>query len=157
MKTKTVHLVRHGKALQDYSSIADNDRPLIEKGIVKSEAAANRLYDKYGTPDLIISSHAARALHTAHIFARVMNYPHNRVQVDENLYMEGEDVAYSILKKLPNEVETVMMVGHNPDLTYLADVCTRQENASIPTSGIVTIIFETDRWSQIGEAKVKHS
>jgi len=153
MQTKTVHIVRHGKALQDYRFLQDYDRPLIEKGIVNNEEAARRLRTQYATPDLIISSHAARALHTAHVFARVMGYPHNRVQVNENLYMGGENETRDILINLPDEINSVMIVGHNPDVTFLAYSYAKKHIDSIPTSGVVTVRFETDCWSQIEKAK----
>jgi len=150
MQAKTLHIVRHGKALQDYRFIRDDDRPLIEKGIMNNEEMAKQLYVQYPAPDLIISSHATRALQTAHIFARVMGYPHNRVQVNENLYMEGENEIHIILKNLTDEINSVMIVGHNPDVTYLAHTYIRQHIDTIPTSGVVTIRFATDRWSRIG-------
>ena len=153
-KLKTVHIVRHGKALQDYRAIRDDDRPLIEKGIVNNEAAARRLHDQYAAPDLIVSSHAARALHTAHIFARVMGYPHEKVQVNEKLYSDGENEMRAILKNLPDDVASVMLVGHNPDVTYMAYYCSDgQAMDHLPTSGVVTIRFETELWKQIGTAK----
>jgi len=155
MQTKILHIVRHGKALQDYRSLRDFDRPLIEKGIVNNEAVAKQLYAKYPTPDLIISSHAARALHTAHIFARVMGYPHNRVQVDESLYMEGENAIHNIIKSLSDEIESVMIVGHNPNVTYLANTYAGRMIGHISTSGVITICFETDRWSQIDMVKTQ--
>ena len=150
---KTLHIVRHGKALQDYCHIRDYDRPLIEKGIVNNMAMAKQLLAKYPAPDLMISSHAARALHTAHIFAQVMGYPHARVQVDERLYLCEEDEASGIITCLPDEIESVMIVGHNPGLTYLAYAYARRGIESIPTSGVVTIRFKTNQWSEIGNAK----
>ena len=150
MPTKTLHIVRHGKALQDYRFIRDNDRPLIEKGIVNSENAAKQLHAQYPSLDLIISSHAARALQTAHIFARVMGYPQHRVQVNEKFYMEGEEKIHDILKNLPDEIKSVMIVGHNPDVTYLAYSYVKQSIDPIPTSGVVTICFEANKWNEIG-------
>jgi len=155
MPIKILHIVRHGKALQDYRYLRDFDRPLIEKGIVNNEAAAKQLHVQYDTPDLIISSHAARALHTAHIFARVMGYPHDRVQVNENLYMVGENAIHDIIKSLPDEIESVMIVGHNPDVTLLANTYAGRMIGHISTSGVVTICFETDKWNQTGKAKTK--
>ena len=152
--TKTLHIVRHGKALQDYQSIHDYDRPLIEKGIVNNVSMARQLFAKVPTPDLIISSHAARALHTAHIFAHVMGYPHNRVQVNERLYLDGENETCSILKNLTDEIESVMIVGHNPDVTFIANRYAKRIIDSIPTSGVITIHFETNHWCEIGETKV---
>ena len=156
MQPKILHIVRHGKALQDYNYIQDDDRPLIEKGILNNINIARQLGAQYPAPGLIISSHAARALHTAHIFARVMGYPHERVQVNENLYLDGENETYNILKKLPDELDSVMFVGHNPDVTCVVHRLAECYQ-TIPTSGVVTIRFETDRWDEIGKAKVKSS
>ena len=156
MQPKILHIVRHGKALQDYQYIQDVDRPLIEKGILNNINVATQLRTQYPAPGLIISSHAARALHTAHIFAGVMGYPHAQVQVNENLYSDGESETYRILKQLPDELDSVMIVGHNPDLTsvaYRLGECRR----SLPTSGVVTIRFETELWKGVGKAKVKSS
>jgi len=150
---KILHIVRHGKALQDYHSLQDYDRPLIEKGIINNISIAKQLHEQFVTPGLIISSFAARALHTAHIFAKVMNYSHERVQVNEKLYMGGENEIYSILEILPDELESVMIVGHNPDVTFVANTygC---NTVSIPTSGVVSIRFKADRWSETGKSKV---
>ena len=150
---KTLHIVRHGKALQDYFSLQDYDRPLIEKGIINNISIAKQLHEQYVTPGLIISSFAARALHTAHIFAKVMNYPHERVQVNEKLYLGGEDEIFSILESLPDELESVMIVGHNPDVTIAANTygC---NTVSIPTSGVVSIRFKADRWTEISKSNV---
>jgi len=147
---KILHIVRHGKALQDYLSLQDYDRPLIEKGIINNISIARQLHEQYAALDLMITSFAARALHTAHIFAKVMNYPHERVQVNEKLYLDGENEIYRIPESLPDELESVMIVGHNPSVTFAANAygC---NTVSMPTSGVVTICFKTDRWSEIGK------
>jgi phosphohistidine phosphatase len=150
---KTLHIVRHGKALQDYRHIRDDNRPLTEKGILNNMAIAQQLRAQYPNPGLIISSYAARALHTAHNFAQVMGYPLERVQVNEKLYSDGENEAYRILKNLPDELDSVMIVGHNPDVTFLANRLAACNIYSLPTSGVVSICFETDRWSEIETSK----
>ena len=150
-KIKTLHIVRHGKALQDYLRIDDIDRPLIEKGIHNNIAVATRLVDKYAIPDIIISSPAARALHTAHIFARVMGFPPEKVTAYEKLYFKGEE-ALEILCEISDEIESAMIVGHNPDVTYLAGSFTRSLTDSLPTSGVATIRFETEQWCNISRS-----
>ena len=155
MSTKILHIVRHGKALQDCYAVRDDDRPLIEKGILKSISIAKQLRAQYPAPELIISSHATRALHTAHIFARTTGYPHERVQVNEKLYLHGENETYHILKNLPNELDSVMIVGHNPDVTFLANQLAGCFVNPLPTSGVVTICFETDQWSETDRVKAK--
>ena len=145
MQTKTLHIVRHGKALQDFENIHDDDRPLIVKGILNNIAVAKKFVAKYPIPDLIISSYAARALQTAHIFARIMHYPHEKVQANEELYLHGEKEIYNILEHLSDEIESVMIVGHNPDLTYVANRFSARIS-EISTSGVVTIRFATNHW-----------
>lgn len=150
--TKILHLVRHGKALQDYRSIDDIDRPLIEKGILNNIAVATRLFGKYGQPDRIISSPAARALHTAHIFARMMNYAPENVGVIKELYSDGEKTVWDILSEMPEDIDSLMFVGHNPDMTYLAGTFLRSLTDSLPTSGVASIRFEAAQWRDIRRA-----
>jgi len=153
MQNKILHIVRHGKALQEYFSIQDFDRPLIEKGILNNISAARQLLAQYPAPELMVASPAARALHTAHIFAQTMGYAHERVQVNEKLYLDGENEIYRILKSLPDELGSVMMVGHNPDVTIVTNAFGCNVD-SIPTSGVVTVRFKTDRWSELNRTKV---
>ena len=156
MQTKTLHIVRHGKALQGAYSIEDFDRPLTEGGIVNSIAVARRFAAQHVAPDLITTSHAARAMHTAHIFARETNYSQDCLHVDENLYFQGYKVIYSALTELPESIDSIMIVGHNPDLTNLANKLGARIN-QISTSGVVTICFDTDYWSKIDTASKNFS
>ncbi len=154
LQTKTLHIVRHGKALQSSGSISDIDRPLAEKGILNNIMMAKRLKSHYSVPDLIISSPAERALHTAHIFARLLEYSSAKVQVDDTLYMKGEDAMLEIIENLPDEINSVMLVGHNPDQSYLAGMFL-PSIINIPTSGVVSVHFETNHWDAIGHANAK--
>ena len=148
---KILHIVRHGKALQDYNSISDIDRPLVEKGIVKSIMMAKRVKDTYPIPDLIISSPAARALHTAHIFARIFGYSSANVLVEDALYMNGEDIILNFLEGLSDEIGSVALVAHNPDLSYLSGLFLPSVTC-LPTSGVVSLRLETEHWSTIRNA-----
>ena len=150
---KTLHIVRHGKALRD-PEIQDDDRPLTIKGIANNISVAKKLLAQYPAPELIISSYAARALHTAHIFAREMGYPHEKVQANEELYLYGNKETYNILQNLPDSINSVMIVGHNPDMTYVANwFAARIEE--IPTSSVVTVCSEVKQWSEIDKSNAK--
>jgi len=156
MQGKTLHIVRHGKALQEFIQIQDDDRPLTANGVLNNMIVAKKFVERYPVPDLIISSYAARALQTAHIFARVMHFPHEKVKASEELYLHGDKEIYRILDNLPDEIESVMIVGHNPDLTYVANRFSPRIG-EISTSSVVTVIFETKRWSDFHEVKTKCS
>jgi len=49
-----------------------------------------------------------------------------------------------------------MIVGHNPDLTYVANRFSARIG-EISTSGVVTVRFETDRWNDFENANVSCS
>ncbi|MCK5170441.1 MAG: histidine phosphatase family protein, partial [Bacteroidales bacterium] len=71
---KYLYIVRHGKSIQDYGNISDIDRPLKERGINDGYKMAERLLVQNKIPEKIISSSAVRALHSATIFARTLNF-----------------------------------------------------------------------------------
>ena len=71
-QNKILHVVRHAKSSWDYDGIADIDRTLKSKGIRSAYEISRKMKLSQQLPQLIISSPAIRALHTAVIFARVL-------------------------------------------------------------------------------------
>jgi len=78
------------------------------------------LLKKHVTPDLLLSSPANRALHTATIFAREMQIPLSKLKVNETLYFSSENEILSLVKDTRPEVSSLMIFGHNPTFTNFA-------------------------------------
>jgi phosphohistidine phosphatase len=151
---KTLHIVRHGKSSWDLPGVSDFDRPLLEKGISNSYTLAQRLCDKYGKTDLIITSPANRALHTAIILARVSKIDLKNIQINENLYDCETSTVIDIIEETNSDIKNLIIVGHNPSFTNLANLYLPDYIDNIPTSGIVTLRFNTKKWSIIDIAPV---
>ncbi len=149
---KQLHITRHGKSSWDYEDISDIDRPLNNRGINNSYMMAKRLLDKEMMPDLLISSPATRALSTAVIFMRVMNLPSGTLQINELIYMGYVDELIEIILSLDNKYSNVMLFGHNPSFTVLANRFLTESVDNIPTAGIVSMSFEINNWKDIQEA-----
>jgi phosphohistidine phosphatase len=149
---KILHIVRHGKSSWDLSNIADIDRPLKLRGIENAYDMARRIKLRYPAPDMLYSSPAIRALHTATIFVRVLQVSFEHLQIVPGIYMGGEKNLNDMVKSLDNSISSVMIFGHNPDSTYFANELSSSYIDNIPTTGIVSISFNTDNWSQIGKA-----
>ena len=66
---KSLYLVRHAKSSREDPGCADEERPLLEKGVKKTGKVIKYLRERKIIPDLVISSHAERALDTAKIIA----------------------------------------------------------------------------------------
>jgi phosphohistidine phosphatase len=126
--------------------ISDLDRPLLEKGIAYSSLMAERLVQKYGKPGLIISSSAIRALHTAIVMSRTMNLNTTLIQINEKVYECKATRIIEIIDEVPSKIDHLMLVGHNPTLTDFVNFFLPEKIDNLPTSGIVTIQFDSKDW-----------
>lgn len=152
---KILHIVRHGKSSWDLSSVADIDRPLKLRGIENAYEIAHRIKLHYKIPDVILSSPAIRALHTATIFARVLQISFKNLHIVPDIYMGGEKNLDELIKSQDNAVQSLMIVGHNPDFTYFANEYCRSYIDNIPTAGVVSITFDTGNWAQISKSNIE--
>lgn len=153
-KSRILHIVRHAKSSWDYEDISDLDRPLKVRGIANAHEMARRMKIRNTLPSLLISSHANRAFHTAIIFARVIELPFNQLRIDPDLYGSDVETIYHVIKNLDDKYRSVMIFGHNPEFSNLANFLTRDPMDDIPTCGMVSITFDTDKWKEIGKDRV---
>src|SRR5205085_6869527 len=71
---KTLFLIRHAKSSWDDTALPDKDRPLGDRGRRDAPKMGKRLAKRDVKPDLILSSPATRALKTAEIIAKKLDY-----------------------------------------------------------------------------------
>lgn len=126
MSSKTLYLIRHGKA-EDHTFLKrDYDRNLVDKGKERAELVANKLkQDLLENNTLVISSSANRALQTAEIFCVQIDYPINAIQVEKDIYEAYYQEILKVINQIPDDIDTVLVFGHNPGLSdmtnYLCD------------------------------------
>ncbi len=154
---KYLYIVRHGKSVQNYGDISDIDRPLTERGVIDGYTMTERLLDQNKIPEKIISSPAVRALHSATIFARTFNFPYNEIIVTESLYLAETNIVLNIVKQTVNSINSLMIFGHNPTFTDLANYFLKNKINNLPTTGIVGLKFEINSWSEIDQVKTIES
>lgn len=146
---KQLYITRHGKSSWDYSDIADIDRPLNARGIRNSYSMAERLLRQGARPDIIVSSPATRALSTAVIFMRVLKLPAGILRIDENIYDGDLGDLTRIITSTGPEYSCLMLFGHNPAFTVLANRFLVESVDNIPTAGIVSLTFEAENWQDL--------
>ena len=71
---RTLLLVRHAKSSWDDVALPDKERPLADRGKRDAPMMGKRLAKRQVKPDLILTSPARRALSTAEIIAKELNY-----------------------------------------------------------------------------------
>jgi phosphohistidine phosphatase len=147
--TKTLVIVRHGKSTWDYAGITDFDRPLKETGINNTITLSAKLKEKNILPDLILSSPANRALHTAMIISRELKYTYSNIDIVPNLYNNSEEEVNDFIKETADSVNSLFIFGHNPTFTFLSNLYLSNKIDNLPTSGAVILTFNSLTWNEI--------
>jgi len=152
---KTIFIVRHAKSSWNTIDLPDVQRPLLEKGKKRTGKVINYLHQQNIKIDLIISSHAVRAHETARILAHALNYPEENIKLESLIYYANGESILNQFYDLPEQFDSVMIVGHNPALTDFVNIFLNPPIENLPTSGIVSITFDTDKWEEVPVASRK--
>jgi phosphohistidine phosphatase len=150
---KTLFLIRHAKSSWDDTALPDKDRPLSDRGRRDAPKMGKRLAKRDVKPDLILSSPARRALTTAEIIAKKLDYKRKDIVVDDQLYSAAVHDLLNVIQKLGDKLERVMLFGHNPELTEFAHRLS-SEITHMPTCAVAKFMFSAKSWSNIGKAKL---
>ncbi|WP_316850771.1 SixA phosphatase family protein [Pedobacter agri] len=144
---KQLLLVRHGKSDWGNLDLKDFDRPLNKRGKENAPEMAERLVQRGFRFDLIVSSPAKRAKSTAKFFAEA--YQVNDIQYEESIYEANTTALLKVINGLDDSADTVIMFGHNPGFTDLANELSDADIYNIPTAGMVLMSFPFDSWKMV--------
>jgi phosphohistidine phosphatase len=147
--SKTLFIVRHAKSSWDYDDISDIDRPLSIRGINDAGVMAGRLKAKGDIPSLLISSPACRALHTATIFSRTLKVSCENMVIEERIYPGSINEILNVIEHISDKYDSIMIFGHNPASTGLANHFLKHTIDNLPTAGVVTLNFNGDSWKNL--------
>jgi phosphohistidine phosphatase len=94
--------------------------------------------------DAILCSTAVRARATAEGFLQEYTFEGEVQYVDDLYHADPESITY-ILNQLPEKVDTVMVVSHNPGLDYFLEMaCDVYEHMT--TACVAYIIYPLEHW-----------
>lgn len=155
MSKKILQITRHAKSNWDYDNIADIDRPLKAKGILRSYQVSHKIKQENLIPDILITSPAIRALHTAIIFARVLEVSLTKLSVNQLLYDSSSRQILELIMHTSDDINTIMIFGHNPDFTNMVNHFARTRIGNLPTGSSVSFVFNTNTWKNISRELVE--
>jgi phosphohistidine phosphatase len=145
---KALFLVRHAKSSWNDPLLPDADRPLSPRGRRAARKMGRRLAKQQLDPDLMVSSPAVRALKTARIMARRIGYPRRAIRVNPRVYACTAEELLRAIGSLDDRVRTVMLFGHNPEISSLAQrFCAAI--TPMPTCGVARLTFDIESWATI--------
>ncbi len=153
--TRRLTLLRHAKSSWDNPSLDDFDRPLNPRGQRAAPEMGRRLAARNEFPDLICSSPANRAITTARAVAEMIDYPEHAIREVDGLYHASPVAMMQVVHGTDDGVEHLMLCGHNPGLTSLANALSDARIDNLPTAGLFCVEFDEDSWAKVTTGKAR--
>ena len=146
MVTRILTLLRHGDALTAVPGAGDYHRQLSERGTDDIRRLLKKCLHLNLRADWIYASPSARTRSSARPFESAWKCLSIE---DAELYLAHEDQLLNTLRQTPSDVAHVLMVGHNPGLSYLASLLNNEQQLiELPTAALVS--FQTTaQWSNL--------
>lgn len=158
---KILTILRHAKTETGSASQDDRERALTERGIEAARAMGEYIARAGLLPQRVLCSTAMRARQS--LEAMNLISPEERifsVQFTDKLYLASANETLNLLAQTPEEVSSLMLIGHNPGLHQL---CTKLavsgDEAQLdtlavkfPTCALAVIALEGP-WHQLGQVR----
>ncbi len=116
---KRLYLLRHAKSSWDDPTLADYDRPLAPRGRRAAKVMAEHVRREGIAPELVLCSPSRRTRQTLARIAPGLGESTD-AQMRSELYAASAADLLEVLNAVPDEVESVMLIGHNPGIQDLA-------------------------------------
>ncbi|MEU9403390.1 histidine phosphatase family protein [Streptomyces sp. NPDC048242] len=116
---RRIVLFRHAKA--DWPQVSDHERPLAERGRTDATVAGSRLADTGLAFDLAVCSTALRTRETWKLAVHELAH-RPRTVYEDRVYDASPGELIAVLNETPDDVRTLILIGHNPGIHHLADI-----------------------------------
>jgi len=146
---KTLLLMRHAKSSWKQPELQDFDRPLSKRGHKDAPRMGILLREVELIPEKILASPALRTQETAELLTEA-THSKNPLEYIAEFYMAEPETYLLALKELPDELERVMVIGHNPGLEGLLQVLSKKVE-SLPTAAIAYLSLPIKHWQELDE------
>jgi phosphohistidine phosphatase len=152
---KILTIVRHAKSSWKDMGLRDRDRPLNKRGKKDAPEMGRRIHELGIRPSLIVSSPAKRAWTTAKAVADAINYPREFLQKEDALYLAPLDTILDVIVSQDNGFNNLMLFGHNPGFTDMANFLVPGLTNNLPTAGVVCVEIDQDDWNLYERPKTR--
>ena len=152
----TLYLLRHAKSSWSDPTLSDHDRPLAPRGQRDAKRIAKHLVRAGIEPGLVLCSTAVRARETLELVQTGLGAA-TKVSFETELYAVSCRELLERIHTVPEEVTSLMLIGHNPGLHDLARALTStgleldRLRAKFPTAALATLALPTS-WRLVSEA-----
>ena len=146
---KTLYILRHAKAAPE-DKAGDAERPLTKRGRNAAAAMGAYLGTLTPAPQLVLCSTSLRTRETLEQIVPSLD-PVPQSRFEESLYLASAGRLLDRLQDLPEAIESVLLIGHNPGLHQLAATLPSDPSAladGFPTAALAVLRFSGD-WTSL--------
>ena len=149
---KRLYLLRHAKSSWDDPSLADEERPLSPRGRKAAKKVAGYLANEGVRPDLVLCSPARRTQQTLDLLGDALGTG-VATRVEPALYGADEESLLAVVRGLPADADSALLIGHNPGLERFALSLARagteldRLREKMPTAALARVDLEVEGWS----------
>lgn len=148
---KKLLLMRHAQAEPAGGHIRDKERSLTPTGFQQASRMGFYLHQSGIVPELIVCSDAVRAFQTAARLKEQFAMEEGDVLEEPDFYEASVRQLLERTNQLPDNVHQVMLIAHNPGISYLCEYLTG-EGMNIFDPGSVGIMqFQVGSWKEISQ------
>lgn len=158
-QSNRLFILRHAKSSWDDPGLDDRERPLAPRGQRTCKVMAEHLRTNAIEPELVLCSSARRTRETLEGVA-----PTGKHVIESELYSATTGDLVNRLHRVPDDVGSVMLIGHNPALQMLVLRLARRDpeaagtraavERKFPTGALATLTFECG-WSELGPGSAR--
>lgn len=157
---KRLLLLRHAKSSWA-NDLPDKDRPLNARGERAATLIGAYMRQAGLIPDLTLCSTAVRTRETLSWVEAAIG-TQLTVDYQPGLYLASGGEIVDALCTVPDDIRTVLLVGHNPGMEQAALALSQPDDEGLresiatkyPTGALTVIDFDVDNWRDIDTGKL---
>ena len=144
---KNLFLLRHAKSSWDNTALGDFDRPLSKRGISNAIQLSEYIQKHSISFDLVLSSPSERTQSTLDLVLSSFD-PIPATTLKESIYHASALSLSELIKEQDEEINNLLVIGHNPGLHILTESLTNESIVKFPTCAFVKIT-NFNQWKDI--------
>jgi phosphohistidine phosphatase len=147
---RKIFLLRHGEAMMPDYGMKDIERPLTSKGANQIRDLGKHLLKTNFKPDLVYCSSAERTQQTLAHLSESMNQEWE-TEIKREIYEAPVSSLFQVIRDSDNSIQTILLVGHNPGITYLVEYLSGDGIVGMIPGEMVHLDFAMGAWSEISQ------
>ncbi len=145
--------MRHAKSSWSNLQLTDLQRPLNARGRHDAPLIGRLLADAAPSIDELIISPSERTKETSINIKKYVNFLSERV--NDRLYHASTLDLSEVIAMIEDTSNSVLLIGHNPGLTFFYNEYSKKEIDNLPTCGLYRIRIDASRWTDMDTTNSK--